>query len=425
MNDKRAGFLKVIGPGIVFASVAIGETHLALMPYAGAMYGHALLWLVVLVHVLYYPNFEYGPRYAAATGGTLVDGYRRVKAGRVLTYVLIVFMFISPPLIMSSLLGLSGSVLYAAFPAVGFPVWCTLLFLITVGIVIGGKYKVVERLSKIMVLVTVLVAILVFLISPPAPAAFFGGLSPGIPAVAGVMLVVVAILRVPTDPAISVFLSEWAVSKRQEWLSGGDGTGKQALLQALKKSLFDIRLGMVLSCIVAVVFLSIGATILNPQGIVPEGIDVSLKLSEIYTQTLGGWVFPVFVVTLFAAFWGSYLAAMDGILRLFSDLVPRIFKFDDSKTRRVSIGYLLLVTIAGLLMATVVQRPMLMVLLAVSVGLINYPLIFGLNIYCVTKLIDREFRPGTLNLIVAALGFILGVGGLVLLILVRVLKVFG
>jgi hypothetical protein len=35
-------------------------------------------------------------------------------------------------------------------------------------------------------------------------------------------------------------------------------------------------------------------------------MDVSLKLSEIYTQTMGDWIFPVFMAALFAAFWGGY-----------------------------------------------------------------------------------------------------------------------
>ena len=50
--------------------------------------------------------------------------------------------------------------------------------------------------------------------------------------------------------------------------------------------------------------------------------------------------------------------------------------------------------------------------------------IFGMNIYCVTKLIDKKFRPGKLNLTIAFLGLIPGITALILLILVRVLKVF-
>ncbi|MCJ7771509.1 MAG: hypothetical protein MUP22_00070, partial [Desulfobacterales bacterium] len=282
-----------------------------------------------------------------------------------------------------------------------------------------------ERISKLLVLIIVLVSVLAFTASIPSPGEFFSGLVPTIPAAAGVMVVFVAILRVPTDPASSIFLSEWAQQKRKEWIENpADSKAKNVLLNSLKKSIFDIRLGFFLSCLVGVIFLSIGATVLRPLGIVPEGINVSLKLSEIYTQTIGKWIFPLFILMIFSAFWGGYVSAMDGILRLFKNLIPRLFPIHDKNNEKIGIFYILLVTTAGLLLATIIQRPMFMVLLAVSLGLINYPLIFGLNIYCVTKLVDKEFRPGKLNLLLATLGFIVGVGGFILLVLVRVLKIF-
>lgn len=425
MKNKLMRILKIIGPGIIFASLCIGETHLALLAYSGALYGHAFLWLVVMVHLLYYPNFEYGPRYAVATGETLVDGYAKIKLGRFLLWVFVVLMFVTPPMIMSSLLGLTGSVLYAAFPKISFNIWCILFYLITVGIVLGGRYKLIEQISKFLVLIIVLVSVVAFATELPEPGPFFSGMIPAIPAAAGALVVFVAILRVPTDPASSIFLSEWAQQKRSEWLEGTDGRdAKNSLLTSLKKSIFDIRVGFFLSALVAVIFLSIGATVLRPLGIVPEGIEVSLKLSEIYTQTLGKWIFPAFILMIFSAFWGGYVSAMDGILRLFKNLIPRLFTIEPKKNDIVGIAYILLVTTAGLIMATVVQRPMVMVLLAVSLGLINYPLIFGLNIYCVTKLVDREFRPGKLNLTLAVLGFIVGVGGFLMLVYVRIISKF-
>ena len=183
---------------------------------------------------------------------------------------------------------------------ISFRVWCVILFLVTIGVVLGGKYKSIELISKFLVLIIVLTASLAFLVSPPQLGTIASGLVPTIPAVAGVWIVIVAILRVPTDPASSIFMSEWALKKRKDWINEDQTSGKHALLAALKKSLFDIRLGMIISCLVAVIFLSVGATVLRPRGIVPEGIEISLKLSEIFTQTLGDWVFPVFMIALFA-----------------------------------------------------------------------------------------------------------------------------
>ncbi|MCP4756647.1 MAG: hypothetical protein GY866_37770 [Proteobacteria bacterium] len=422
--EKVKTLLKTLGPGIIFASLCIGETHLALLAYAGALYGHVLLWLVVLVHLVYYPNYEYGPRYAVATGENLIDGYAKLKVGRGLMWIFMIMLFVTPIMVMGSLVGLSGSVLYAAMPFLDFRIWCLLVYIVTVGIVIGGKYKLIERISKLLVLIIVMTSIMVFAVSPPSPGEFVQGLLPAIPAVAGAMVVIVAVLRVPTDPASSIFLSEWAQEKRQEWLDDPEaGNSGEILVTTLKKSVFDVRLGFFLSALVAVIFLSVGATVLRPLGIVPEGIDVSLKLSEIYTQTIGRWIFPVFIVTMFAAFWGGYVSAMDGIFRLFKSIMKYTFKPSEQAINKLSIPYILLVTTVGLLMATLIQRPMVMVLIAVSLGLIMYPFIYAMNIYLVTRKVDPIFRPGKLNLTLAALGFIVGVGGLILLILVRVLKV--
>ncbi|MBN2224050.1 MAG: hypothetical protein JW765_05180 [Deltaproteobacteria bacterium] len=93
--------------------------------------------------------------------------------------------------------------------------------------------------------------------------------------------------------------------------------------------------------------------------------------------------------------------------------------------RPITSVYVVAVATAGLLMATVISRSIVLVLLAVSMRLICYPLIFMMNIRCVTKQVEPEFRPGKLNLAVAFIGLFLGITALVLLILVRVLKVFG
>ncbi len=419
MIDKLKGFLLVLGPGILWATIAIGETHLALLPYAGALFGMSTLWLLLLVHIFYYPNFEYGPRYAVATGESLLDGYGKTRAGKFFYWFFLLLLFVTPPLLMASLVGLTGSVMFAAFPGLDYRLWCILIFIITLGIIIGGRYKVIERIAKVLTLIIVLIAIFAFASSPPSPGEFFSGFIPSLSATAAFMIVMVAILRMPTDPSVSIFLSKWAQEKRAEW-----GDNKEVLVSSLKKSLTDIRTGFAISFLVGAVFLSLGAVVLKPQGIIPEGIDVSLRLSEIYTQTFGQWIFFIFIGAALAAFWGTYMSAMDGMMRLFTNIIEKLFAPPEKKTRIISIAYIILVATAGLLMTIVIKRPVFMVLLAVSMGLIYYPMIFGMNIYCVTTQIDREFRPGKINLTIAIVGFCMGVGALVLLILVRVLKVF-
>ena len=56
--SKYSNLLKAIGPGILFASTAIGVSHLVQSTRAGAEYGFALLWAVVIANLFKYPFFK-------------------------------------------------------------------------------------------------------------------------------------------------------------------------------------------------------------------------------------------------------------------------------------------------------------------------------------------------------------------------------
>jgi len=48
---------KTLGPGILFASTAIGVSHLVQSTKAGALFGFGLLWAVMAANILKYPFF--------------------------------------------------------------------------------------------------------------------------------------------------------------------------------------------------------------------------------------------------------------------------------------------------------------------------------------------------------------------------------
>jgi Mn2+/Fe2+ NRAMP family transporter len=77
---------KKLGPGLLFAGAAIGVSHLVQSTRAGADFGYGLIWALLLVNVVKYPFFQFGPRYAMATGESLLEGYRRLGKGVLLAY---------------------------------------------------------------------------------------------------------------------------------------------------------------------------------------------------------------------------------------------------------------------------------------------------------------------------------------------------
>ena len=83
--------LKRLGPGLLFAGAAIGVSHLVQSTRAGADFGLGLLWALLLVNLFKYPFFQFGPRYASATGESLLDGYKKLGKGILVTYYILTF----------------------------------------------------------------------------------------------------------------------------------------------------------------------------------------------------------------------------------------------------------------------------------------------------------------------------------------------
>jgi Mn2+/Fe2+ NRAMP family transporter len=236
--------------------LAIGQTHVILSTYAGARFGFALLWMVVVAHLLTYPLFEYGTRYAAATGGSLVDAYLKLRRIRgVLAAFFGVLLLSLPFLGLASLLSVTASILHAAFPQVGFDAWAVITMATTAGLLFAGRYRWLEALSLAMAGVLVLGTAVAFAFELPAAADVArGALVPAIPA--GSLVILVALMRLPSDPSSSILLSAWAARKRETWLQDGEP------LVALRRSLLDLRLGYAFSLVVAVIFLCLGAVML-------------------------------------------------------------------------------------------------------------------------------------------------------------------
>jgi len=85
------GVLQALGPGLLFAGAAVGVSHLVQSTRAGAVYGLAMLGLVVAANLFKYPAFAFAPRYAAATGTSLLEAYRQQGRWALGLYALVTF----------------------------------------------------------------------------------------------------------------------------------------------------------------------------------------------------------------------------------------------------------------------------------------------------------------------------------------------
>ncbi|NIW45160.1 MAG: divalent metal cation transporter, partial [Gammaproteobacteria bacterium] len=75
------------GPGLILAAAAVGVSHLVQSTRAGADYGFTLVWAVILASLMKYPFLEFGPRFAAATEKSLIEGYDKLDKWSLWIYI--------------------------------------------------------------------------------------------------------------------------------------------------------------------------------------------------------------------------------------------------------------------------------------------------------------------------------------------------
>ena len=321
MNLRR--FLLTLGPGILFASTAIGTSHLVQSTRAGADYGFALLWAILAANVFKYPFFEFGARYANATGTSLIAGYRTFGKWASWTYLIItaltcVFVMggvgIVTAAFLDHLFGASVSLNMNATPHVA-----VLTFSICVGILLFGKYaaldKVIKAISIVLLIGTVgatLGALLHTPISevPPAPADFnpWSGVE---------FTFLIALLGwMPSAVDLTPWVSIWTLERYRQ-------TGYKP---RLRDALREFNLGYFFCILLALCFLLLGALLLKTTGMpLPSGTAAfAAGVIGLYTEVLGTWSAPFVGSAAFAAMLGTCIACMDGFSRSFGHGIAAI-----------------------------------------------------------------------------------------------------
>lgn len=401
-----------MGPGILLAAASVGASHLVLSPQAGALFGYQLLWLVVAAHVLKYPAFEFGPRYAAATGKNLLHGYARI-GGRT-QWALWVFLLgtLAQGIgVLAGVVSVAGCVLWTWSQALNTELFSVLLTLAIVTLLLTGGFSWLDCLNKIMMAVLAIATVLVFVPIIPGPEAWRSLVVPTLPA--GSMVLVAAMLGwMPTGIDVSVWHSFWTIEKMRvdERQFDPQSDGMDAVRKRrLRVALWDMRTGYLLSLSTGLMFVVMGAVHLSGRGTELQGVQFAAALSTAYTAVFGRWIYHVFMLTAFFAMFSTAYTVVDGFSRSFAQCcaVLRPARFGGEMSRRLYVGFVIgSSTLAcGILLA--VGNPVLLVTGAALVSLAAAPLLYTFNLLCVMRDIhEPRLRPNVATVWVARAGIV-------------------
>tara|TARA_R110002033_G_scaffold1394_7_gene12367 strand:- start:15075 stop:16289 length:1215 start_codon:yes stop_codon:yes gene_type:complete len=308
--------LKNLGPGLLFAGAAIGVSHLVQSTRAGADFGLGLLWALLLVNLFKYPFFQFGPRYATATGESLLDGYKKLgKSVLVIYYVLsLATMFTIQTAVTIVTAGLASS-LFGDFISV--KLWTVIIIIICLALLIFGKYKLLDRLMKIIIItlsISTIIAVSMALVNNVDPISF-KQILPEKSLEIAFLIAFMGWMPAPLD--IAVWQSLWAIEKNKET--------KQ---YSTKSALFDFNVGYLSTIVLGIGFLLLGTLVMFNSGetFSNSASVFSGQFINMYTFSLGHWTYVIIGIAAFTTMFSTTLTTLDASPRAMAKTTQLLFK---------------------------------------------------------------------------------------------------
>lgn len=388
-------FLKKLGPGLLFAGAAIGVSHLVNSTKVGAELGFGLLWALLLVNLFKYPFFQFGPRYAAATGESLLEGYQKLSKGLLVVYFLLTFatMFTIQTAVTIVTAGLAKQLFGIDLDM---KIWSTIITLICLGILTMGRYSFLDKLMKVIIVTLTISTIIAvgFAVFDGNEALTAGQIFPK--EIGSITLLIVFMGWMPAPLDISIWHSLWAIEKKNE---AADFTPKSAL--------FDFNLGYIVTIFLGICFMALGAFVMFNSGIEfsPKGGVFASQLIDLYTKNLGSGTYIIIAIAAFTTMFSTTLTTLDASPRAMAKTSQLLF----GKYIKHSYIFWMLVLVIGtiVILTQFLTEMSALIKIATVLSFVTAPFYAISNYILITsKHTPKEWQPKLLLRILSWLGML-------------------
>ena len=158
----------------------------------------------------------------------------------------------------------------------------------------------------------------------------------------------------------------------------------------------DAWVSMIVFTIATLAFYFMGATVLHPQNLHPEGKDMILTLSRMFIDTFGTWTQMVFLVGAAAVLFKTLYLSSAGNARLIADFLALggFARYRDAHQRAKVIQVVsILIPIIALALFFSFREPKWMVVVGGFAQALTLPLIAGVTLYFRYRRLDRRLTP--------------------------------
>ncbi len=410
------GAIRLFGPGAIIASVTIGSGETLFASRCGAIFGYALVWFIVAAVACKLIQVYTGARYMLLSGEHPMEAWARLPGPRgwfpACLGALSIFCF---PFWLGGLAMMLGTAanwivgldtgspedqrLYAQLFGTGTLVLAAVLTLIQ-------SYNVLERVQTVIVGV-LLLAILAALV--PAPVDWLQALRgsvdvhwpdyepwlrttyPNIAADQTVLMALVVFMGAIGGGTYD-YIGYLSFFREKRWGALGIGRGATTAhadadgdarerpviaetpdnltvgRQWLRPGVIDVFAGFVCVLIFSIAFYLLGAAILHPQHLVPDGFDLLTHQVRFLTQFGAGFKY-LYQVGILMAFWGTIYGALEIYSRTaYECLRPLLARVRSTPFARFRLPVCLYAGIGGIVLMWTVRDPLKIVQPAALIG---------------------------------------------------------
>lgn len=347
--------LALVGPSFVWAAEYIGSGEVILATRTGAILGTAVLWAIVLGILLKFWIGMSGARYTVCTGEGMIDMFGRMPGPKHwAVWTVLVIQFVAGTFSIGAVVTAAGIFVSSLIPAHIIPESMTNIFpglcgcavtIVAVAVVWSGLFNVLKIVMSFLVLIVVLGVLYVAAHVFPGIGTLLKSLTLSVPAVPEWAS---SMDNVSDNPWKEILpLLGWGAGgfASQVWYTywvlgagygaaAGRGFGKAADVASLRSMTrdaaekikgwcrvlyIDSSLAVVIGVVVTSAFFIAGAGVLGPEKIAPEGPDVAIKLSTVFSSRWGSLGGFLFMLAGAAALISTQIGQLAGWPRLLAD----------------------------------------------------------------------------------------------------------
>jgi manganese transport protein len=428
--------LRKIGPGIILAGTIVGSGELLLTTSLGAKHGFVFLWLILFSCVIkVFVQTELG-RYAISSGKPTLGALRDLQGTKWVMWWWFAMMC-TTIFQLGAMTGTVGQSLNLAFPSVSPALakfleqsvpslaelisqrpeipWAVMTCLAAILLLWSGSYRRIESITTFLVVSLTIITVVAALALPatkfPIPwDQVARGLTFGMPPEG--IAVAFGVFGITGVGAAELFYYPyWCLEKGYARYAGKRDDTPEWAHRAhgwIRVMYLDAWVSMVVFTISTVAFYFMGATVLHPQNLHPQGKDMILTLSRMFVDSFGTWTQIAFLVGAGTVLFKTLYLSSAGNARLVADLLSLsgICRYQVSEQRARVIHWISLsIPVVALLLFLTFKEPKWMVVVGGFGQALTLPIITAATIAFRYLKLDRRMRPAIILDIVLWIAF--------------------